>query len=162
MSPAAISSDAGPTALLLLARALGIALAPDALATQLAHQPHPLTLATLASVARQLGLRARTLRGAPPTLAELPLPVLAAMQDGGLLLLAGWRGDEALVQAPGQPPRVLRADEFLAAWTGELCWGGARATTAGARAGSGQPCSPIGRPCLACWGPVFSCSYLAC
>ena len=135
MSPAAISSDAGPTALLLLARALGIALAPDALATQLGHQPPPLTLAALASAARQLGLRARTLRGAPTTLTELPLPVLAAMQDGRLLLLAGWRGDEALVQAPGQPPRVLRADEFLAAWTGELLLLGRGTRDDGGRAG---------------------------
>ena len=57
--------------------------------------------------ARDLGLKARAYRTDWPRLARTPLPAIAALNDGGFLLLAKATEDKVLVQSPLAPRPVL-------------------------------------------------------
>ncbi|MCC8980003.1 type I secretion system permease/ATPase [Bradyrhizobium acaciae] len=71
--------------------------------------------------ARELGLKAGSWTTDWTRLANIRLPGIAALQDGGFLLLGKIDGNEALVLHPSssQPKRITRA-EFEAIWDGRL------------------------------------------
>jgi subfamily B ATP-binding cassette protein HlyB/CyaB len=71
--------------------------------------------------ARELGLKAQTRTSSWKRLASTPLPVIAALRDGGFLLLGKTGDDKALVQSPlsSQPSLMTRA-EFEGVWNGQL------------------------------------------
>jgi ATP-binding cassette, subfamily B, bacterial HlyB/CyaB len=71
--------------------------------------------------ARELGLKARSLKSRWERLSLTPSPAIAVLRDGSFLLLGKASKEEAVVQVPGEPrPRLMTRAEFEAVWTGEL------------------------------------------
>ncbi len=71
--------------------------------------------------AKELGLRARSYSSNWARLAKTPLPGIAALRDGGFLLLAKVSDDKALVQSPLSPrPTLMSREEFEAVWDGRI------------------------------------------
>jgi ATP-binding cassette, subfamily B, bacterial HlyB/CyaB len=71
--------------------------------------------------AKEFGLKARARRASWLQLAHTPLPAIAALRDGGFLLLGKVSADKAIVQRVGAPrPEVLDRDEFEWIWDGHL------------------------------------------
>jgi subfamily B ATP-binding cassette protein HlyB/CyaB len=70
---------------------------------------------------KELGLKARVLNTKWPRLVHTPLPALAVLKDGGVLLLAKADEQKALVQAcAGSRPRLMTKEEFESVWDGRL------------------------------------------
>jgi subfamily B ATP-binding cassette protein HlyB/CyaB len=71
--------------------------------------------------AKELGLRARSYNSSWTRLAKTPLPGIAALRDGGFMLLAKVSDDKALVQSPLSPrPTLMSREEFEAVWDGRI------------------------------------------
>jgi subfamily B ATP-binding cassette protein HlyB/CyaB len=70
--------------------------------------------------AREFGLKAKEFRRDWQALARLPLPAIVTLNDGGFMLLGKVAEDRALVQTPGERPRVISRDEFEARWSGRV------------------------------------------
>jgi subfamily B ATP-binding cassette protein HlyB/CyaB len=81
----------------------------------------PIGVPEMLRLARELGLKARAVASSWPRLANIPLPAIAALKDGGFVLLAKVGEDKALVQSPTSPrPSIMTRAEFDAAWDGRL------------------------------------------
>jgi len=71
--------------------------------------------------ARDLGLKARSLRTDWLRLAWTPLPAIASLRDGGFMVIGKAADDKVLVQIPGQArPAFMTEVELLAIWDGGL------------------------------------------
>jgi subfamily B ATP-binding cassette protein HlyB/CyaB len=71
--------------------------------------------------ARELGLKARSLKSRWERLSLAPSPAIAVLRNGTFLLLGKASKEEAVVQLPGEPrPRLMTRAEFEAVWSGEL------------------------------------------
>src|SRR5467141_2628891 len=71
--------------------------------------------------AKDLGLKARAYRTDWSRLAKTPLPAIAALRDGGFLVVAKAAEDKVLVQSPLAPrPALMTRAELLAVWDGRL------------------------------------------
>src|SRR4029077_17677496 len=71
--------------------------------------------------AKDLGLKARSFRTNWSRLAKTPLPAIAALRDGGFMVIAKAGEDKVLVQSPHTArPALLTQAELLALWDGEL------------------------------------------
>ena len=71
--------------------------------------------------ARDLGLKARSVKSRWDRLAVTPLPAIAVLGDGSFLLLGKTADERAIVQVPGEArPRLMTRAEFEGRWTGEL------------------------------------------
>jgi len=71
--------------------------------------------------AKDLGLKARAYRSDWSRLAKTPLPAIAALRDGGFMVIAKAGEDKVLVQSPHTARPVLMTQaELLALWDGEL------------------------------------------
>src|SRR5436190_22939640 len=71
--------------------------------------------------AKQYGLKASTVRTSWARLARTPLPAIAALRDGGFLLLGKTGEDKVLIQRATAPrPELLTRTEFEALWDGRL------------------------------------------
>ena len=71
--------------------------------------------------AKDLGLKARAYRTDWSRLARTPLPAIAALRDGGFLVVARAAEDKVLVQLPLAPrPALMTRAEFTAVWDGQL------------------------------------------
>jgi ATP-binding cassette, subfamily B, bacterial HlyB/CyaB len=71
--------------------------------------------------ARDLGLKARSLRTDWSRLARTPLPAIASLRDGGFMVIGKAADDKVLVQIPGQArPAFMTKAELLAIWDGGL------------------------------------------
>ena len=71
--------------------------------------------------AKDLGLKARAYRTDWSRLAKTPLPAIAALRDGGFMVVAKAAEDKVLVQSPLAPrPALMTRAELLAVWDGEL------------------------------------------
>jgi ATP-binding cassette, subfamily B, bacterial HlyB/CyaB len=71
--------------------------------------------------ARDLGLKARSLRTDWLRLAWTPLPAIASLRDGGFMVIGKAADDKVLVQIPGQArPAFMTKAELLAVWDGGL------------------------------------------
>jgi subfamily B ATP-binding cassette protein HlyB/CyaB len=71
--------------------------------------------------ARELGLKARSVKSRWDRLAVTPLPAIAVLRDGSFLLVGKAADEGAIVQIPGESrPRLMTRAEFEGAWTGEL------------------------------------------
>jgi subfamily B ATP-binding cassette protein HlyB/CyaB len=114
-------------------------------AADLAQLAHRLALDSAAAVdtaalllaARQLGLKARLSRSTVERLPLAPLPALALMRDGSVVVLAQCQAQRVLLQrfddVPGgaQGPAIESVDSFAAAWSGQLILITSRASLAG-------------------------------
>jgi subfamily B ATP-binding cassette protein HlyB/CyaB len=111
-------NDQGLFALAMLLRIHGVA----AEQPQLRHRlGSAIGITEMLRCAKELGLKARVVRTTWARLAQTPLPAIAALKDGGFLLLGKAAGDRVLVQRPSAPrPEVLSSAEFEAVWNGRL------------------------------------------
>jgi subfamily B ATP-binding cassette protein HlyB/CyaB len=71
--------------------------------------------------AKDLGLKARACRTGWSRLVKTPLPAIAALRDGGFMVIAKASEDRILVQSPQAPrPVFMTRAELFAIWDGEL------------------------------------------
>jgi subfamily B ATP-binding cassette protein HlyB/CyaB len=141
-SPAGDPPAAGHAlgALCLVARLHEVAASPAQLAQQMgwpaSHRPDT---ADLLLAARHLGLKARLHRSGIDRLTLAPLPALALMNDGRVVVLAQCDGQRVLLQDPGSAPQAGRPvieplSVFETQWSGQLVLIASRASLAGALA----------------------------
>jgi subfamily B ATP-binding cassette protein HlyB/CyaB len=111
--------DPGLEALVMLLRFQGVA----ADAGQIRHRlgTDKIGAPEMIRCARDLGLKARSCRTDWPRLARTPLPAIAALRDGGFLVVARASEDKVLVQSPlAARPALMSQEELAAIWDGQL------------------------------------------
>ena len=111
------SDHRGLAALVMLLRFQGLSVDP----AQIRHQfgTDAIGVPEMLRCARQLGLKASESRTRWDRLARTPLPAIAALRDGGFLLLGKASEDKILVQAPdSQRPTLMTRAELEAVWDG--------------------------------------------
>jgi subfamily B ATP-binding cassette protein HlyB/CyaB len=112
-------SDPGLESLVTLLRLRGVA----ADARQIGHRlgTDRIGEPEMLRCAKDLGLKARAYSTDWSRLAKTPLPAIAALRDGGFLVLAKASEDKVLVQSPQAPrPSLMTRDELDALWDGRL------------------------------------------
>jgi ATP-binding cassette, subfamily B, bacterial HlyB/CyaB len=112
-------ADPGLIALVMMLRFQGLGINPE----QIRHQfgGVPIGLPEMLRCAKAFGLKARVSATAWARLAATPMPALAALRDGGFLLLGKVGEDKVIVLEPGRPrPIVMAQAEFEASWDGRL------------------------------------------
>src|SRR3954447_11319005 len=113
------ATDPGLAALLMLLRFHGI----GADGEQVRHQlgTGPIGVPDMLRCAKGFGLKARCRTSNWTRLASTPMPVIAALSDGGFLILGKVAEDKVLVQFPLSPrPQAMTRGEFEAIWDGCL------------------------------------------
>ena len=115
MSTALAQPDAGASAqsaihsgvvcLAMLLRFHRLAADPGQIAREHAPDGNAVDWLTLVRAAKQLGLKARSVKVKPQRLARTPLPAIAQSTDGAYFILARVSEAKALLQHPGQAPR---------------------------------------------------------
>src|ERR1700751_4000173 len=114
-----IAADRGLIALVMLLRIHGIGAEPG----QIRHRCGNVAIGIneMLRCAKELGLKARVNRTSWDRLAATPLPAIAALRDGGFLILGKAGDDKVLVQYPGAArPEALTREQFEARWDGRL------------------------------------------
>src|SRR5215470_2792364 len=116
--PADSPPDSGLEALVMLLRLQGVA----ADAGQIRHRlgTDKIGAPEMLRCAKDLGLKARACSTKWSRLARTPLPAIAALRDGGFLVLAKAGDDKVLVQSPQTRPALMTQPEFVAIWDGTL------------------------------------------
>lgn len=122
-------------ALCLIARFHHITADPRVVLHQLGKSPsEPVAVDDLLIAARHLGLKAKRTTSSVDRLALVPLPAVAFLKGGSVVVLARCDGQRALVQHVGADaagPAVKLLPEFACEWTGELVLLTSRASLAG-------------------------------
>ena len=112
-------ADPGLEALVTLLHFQGVAADPGQIRHRLGTDK--IGVAEMLRCAKDLGLKARAYRTDWSRLARTPLPAIAALRDGGFLVVAKAAEDKVLVQSPLTPrPALMTRDELLAVWDGRL------------------------------------------
>ncbi len=112
-------NDQGLFALAMLLRLHGVA----AEQAQLRHRlgTAAVGITEMLRCAKEYGLKARTVRTTWARLAQTPLPAIAALKDGGFVVLGHAGADRVLVQRSSAPrPEALSRADFEASWDGRL------------------------------------------
>jgi len=112
-------ADQGLLALVMLLRLHGLGADPQ----QIRHRfgASAIGIPEMLRCARELGLKAKSHATTWKRLLSTPLPAIAALRDGGFLVLGKVGDDKALVQSPLSPkPELMRREEFEAVWNGEI------------------------------------------
>ena len=113
--------DTGAACLVLLLRFFGMPGDADQLRHEFVEAGAPLDADALVRAARQLGLKARTVKSEWDRFAKLQLPALAEGADGAFCILAQVKDDEVLIQDPAVGrPEVLDRAAFVERWAGRL------------------------------------------
>jgi len=121
--------------LCLIARLHHIAAEPLHLAHQLGWpSSHTPSTDDLLLAAKHLGLKAKLSRTSGDRLNLAPLPALALMSDGRVVVLAQCDGQRVLFQDPGGRPVIEPLSVFQSHWSGQLILITSRAALAGALA----------------------------
>jgi len=122
-------------AMCLIARLHHIAAEPAHLAHQLGWPPsHSPSTDDLLLAAKHLGLKAKLSRSPIDRLNLAPLPALALMTDGRVVVLAQCDGQRVLFQDPAGRPVIEPLSVFQTQWSGQLILVTSRAALAGALA----------------------------
>ncbi|UGY12659.1 type I secretion system permease/ATPase [Bradyrhizobium septentrionale] len=110
--------DQGLEALVTLLHLQGVA----ADAGQIAHRMGTEKIGTpeMLRCAKDLGLKARACQTDWSRLGSTPLPAIAALRNGGFLVVAKAAEGKVLVQAPASRPALMTRDELLSVWDGQL------------------------------------------
>ena len=111
--------DQGLKALVMVLRFHGVPADP----AQIRHQLGKVSadVADMVRMARQFGLKARVRTTAWARLAQTPMPAIAALRDGGFLVLGKAVGDRVLVQAPTSPRlEMMNKADLEAIWDGRI------------------------------------------
>jgi subfamily B ATP-binding cassette protein HlyB/CyaB len=78
-------------------------------------------IAEMIRCAKEFGLKARELKTTWPRLATTPLPAIAALKDGGFLLLGKVGDDKIVVQSTNTPrPELMNRADLEAIWDGRI------------------------------------------
>jgi subfamily B ATP-binding cassette protein HlyB/CyaB len=112
-------NDPGLTALVMLLRFHGVGADP----AQIRHQCGTAAIGTADMVrcAREFGLKARELKTSWARLVTTPLPAIAALKDGGFLLLGKVGDDKVVAQSPKTPrPELMTRGDLEAIWDGRI------------------------------------------
>jgi ATP-binding cassette, subfamily B, bacterial HlyB/CyaB len=111
-------ADQGLEALVTLLHLQGVA----ADAGQIAHRlgTDKIGAPEMLRCAKDLGLKARAYRTDWSRLGSTPLPAIAALSDGGFLVVAKAAADKVLVQAPASRPALMTRDDLVSIWNGQL------------------------------------------
>ena len=121
--------------LCVIARLHHIAAEPAHLAHQLGWPPsHTPSTDDLLLAAKHLGLKAKLSRSPIDRLNLAPLPALALMNDGRVVVLAQCDGQRVLMQEPGGRPVIEPLAVFETQWSGQLILVTSRASLAGSLA----------------------------
>lgn len=114
-----LPEETGSFALVLLLRLHGIAADKE----QLCHRmgTRRIGVTEMLRCAKAFGLKARTIKTSWARLSRMPLPGIAALRQGGYLLVGRADGNEVLVQrsSDSRPHKLTRA-EFEELWDGRL------------------------------------------
>lgn len=111
--------DSGLEALVTLLHLQGVAADRE----QIRHRigTNKIGAAEILRCARDLGLKARAYSTDWSRLAKTPLPAIAALRDGGFLVVAKASEEKVLVQSPqALRPSLMTRDELDALWDGRL------------------------------------------
>ncbi|WP_407179668.1 type I secretion system permease/ATPase [Bradyrhizobium sp. STM 3562] len=108
----------GLFSLVTLLRSLGIGADPE----QIRHRFGGSTIGIpeMLRVAIEFGLKARARNTTWARLPNTPLPAIAALKDGGFILLGRASADKVMVQSPPRRPALMTRAEFEAVWDGRL------------------------------------------
>jgi subfamily B ATP-binding cassette protein HlyB/CyaB len=112
-------NDPGLIALVMLLRFHGIGADP----AQIRHHcgTEAIGVADMIRCAKEFGLKARELKSSWARLASTPLPAIAALKDGGFLLLGKVGDGKVVVQSTKTPrPELMTKDELEAIWDGRI------------------------------------------
>ena len=111
-------ADQGLEALVTLLHLQGVA----ADAGQIAHRlgTDKIGAPEMLRCAKDLGLKARACRTDWSRLGSTPLPDIAALRDGGFLVVAKAAEGKVLVQSPASRPALMTRDELVSVWNGQL------------------------------------------
>lgn len=116
-----LPNDPGIIALVMLMRLLGVAADGDQIRHRFAARPVGVT--EMLRCGKEFGLRTRVVRTQWARLPHTPLPVIAALRNGGFLLIGQVNADEGkvLVQEPmAARPRVMTQAELDEVWDGRI------------------------------------------
>jgi subfamily B ATP-binding cassette protein HlyB/CyaB len=114
-----VAPDPGLGALVALLRFHGVGADPKQISHRFAG--HPIGVAEMLRGAKELGLKARAVSTRWERLAKTPLPAIAALKDGGFLILGKVGADIVLVQSPTSPrPELMSRQQLVAVWDGRL------------------------------------------
>jgi subfamily B ATP-binding cassette protein HlyB/CyaB len=115
----ATSADPGLLALVMLVRFHGLGADPEQIRHRFAGSA--IGIPEMLRCAKELGLKARARLITWERLAGTPLPAIAALRDGGFLLLYKIGDDKALVQsALSSRPTLMTRAELEAVWNSHL------------------------------------------
>ena len=111
--------DQGLAALVALLRFHGLGADPE----QIRHSfgAKAIGVAEMLRCAKELGIKARAARTRWDRLGKTPLPAIAALKDGGFLILGKVADDKIVVQSPALPgPTLMSRDELEAMWDSRI------------------------------------------
>jgi subfamily B ATP-binding cassette protein HlyB/CyaB len=112
-------TDPGLILLVMLIACHGINVDPEQIRHQVASAR--IGIPEMIRCAKRLGLRARSLTSSWDRLAKAPLPAIAALHDGGFLLVGKASEDAVIVMAhDATRPTMLPRAAFESIWTGQL------------------------------------------
>jgi len=124
-----VNLDTGVLALVLASRILGIAADPQQILHQLGGGK--MSVPELLRAARQLDLKARSIKSDWPRLVKTIPPCIAVFGDGSFIAIGKITEDSVYIQDPvANKPRTMPRAEFEANWTGQLILVTRRATLA--------------------------------
>ncbi len=112
-------NDPGLVALVMLLRFHGVGADP----AQIRHQcgTAAIGMADMIRCAKEFGLKAREVKSNWARLETTPLPGIAALKDGGFLLLGKVGDGKVVVQSPNTPrPELMTRSDLEAVWDGRL------------------------------------------
>jgi ATP-binding cassette, subfamily B, bacterial HlyB/CyaB len=111
--------DPGLRALVMVLRFHAVAADPAQIRHQLGMVP--VGVSEMVRTARQFGLKARVRTTSWSRLAHTPMPAIAALRDGGFLILGKVAGDRAMVQSPtAARPEMMNRSDLEAVWDGRI------------------------------------------
>ena len=111
--------DPGLSALVMLLRFQGIAADAGQLRHRLAGRRAGVP--EILRCAKEMGVKARSFTTSWKRLQTVPMPAIAALKDGGFLVIGKAGDDRIMVQLPGEArPRTMMQMEFEEAWNGVL------------------------------------------
>ncbi|HUZ71637.1 MAG TPA: type I secretion system permease/ATPase [Stellaceae bacterium] len=113
------TSDPGLAALVMVLRFQGV----GADAEQIRHRfgGTRIGIPEMLRCAKDMELKARAFGTKWDRLADMPLPAIAALKDGGFLVMGKAGPDRIIVQEPGTPrPKLMTREQFEAAWSGRV------------------------------------------
>ncbi|MBD9500541.1 type I secretion system permease/ATPase [Pseudomonas sp. PDM17] len=115
-----VPADSGLASLCMLARFHNVAASPEQLAHDHCSKGEAFGSPQILLAARELGLKARSIRSSLSRLPHLPLPMIAADRSGGFFIVARFDDGKVLIHDPlVNRPEVLSAEQLEERWSGE-------------------------------------------